>query len=71
VLVNGKEEKYNFHYSLNDLLLLFIWNIIKDTCQGDSGGSIFVRDYMNGKLKYISVGITSYGGMFNLFTFLL
>jgi trypsin len=33
----------------------------KDACQGDSGGSLFVLDRVGSKLKYISVGITSYG----------
>ncbi len=32
-----------------------------DTCQGDSGGSLFSIDKIDGKLKYVSVGITSYG----------
>ncbi len=33
----------------------------KDSCQGDSGGSLFIKDYVNGKLKYVTVGIVSYG----------
>lgn len=33
----------------------------KDTCQGDSGGPLFVKDSINGVMKYIQVGITSYG----------
>ena len=37
------------------------WNGGKDACQGDSGGSLFVLDKVGSKLKYVSVGITSYG----------
>jgi secreted trypsin-like serine protease len=33
----------------------------KDTCQGDSGGPIFVIDTLNGKPKFVDVGIVSYG----------
>jgi secreted trypsin-like serine protease len=33
----------------------------QDTCQGDSGGSLYVKDTLNGKLKYITAGIVSYG----------
>ncbi|CAF0835420.1 unnamed protein product [Brachionus calyciflorus] len=34
---------------------------IKDTCQGDSGGPLFVLKLINFKMKYVQVGITSYG----------
>jgi secreted trypsin-like serine protease len=33
----------------------------KDTCQGDSGGSMFAKDKVNGKEKFITVGIVSFG----------
>ncbi|CAF0704354.1 unnamed protein product [Brachionus calyciflorus] len=33
----------------------------KDTCQGDSGGSIFVKENVNNKTKFISAGIVSAG----------
>jgi secreted trypsin-like serine protease len=33
----------------------------KDTCQGDSGGTLFMRDYVNGQIKMVAVGIVSYG----------
>ena len=33
----------------------------KDTCQGDSGGPLFMRENLNEKLKYVLIGITSYG----------
>ncbi len=33
----------------------------KDTCQGDSGGPLAVTQTINGKNKYVVVGITSYG----------
>lgn len=34
----------------------------KDTCQGDSGGSLFVEENeLFEKKKYISAGIVSYG----------
>jgi secreted trypsin-like serine protease len=33
----------------------------KDTCQGDSGGSLFIRDTIGGKLKWVSAGVVSYG----------
>ena len=33
----------------------------RDTCQGDSGGGIYVKDSVNNKQKYISAGIVSYG----------
>ena len=32
-----------------------------DTCQGDSGGPLFVLDTLNGKQKFVLVGITSNG----------
>lgn len=37
------------------------WSGNKDTCQGDSGGPLFIKDTVNGKTKFVSVGITSYG----------
>ena len=33
----------------------------RDTCSGDSGGPLYVLDSIEGKLKYVSVGIVSYG----------
>jgi len=33
----------------------------KDTCQGDSGGSLFIKDTIGGKLKWVTAGIVSYG----------
>lgn len=33
----------------------------KDTCQGDSGGSLFVLDKVNEKSKFVTAGIVSYG----------
>jgi secreted trypsin-like serine protease len=33
----------------------------KDSCQGDSGGSLFVKEIRDNKIKYVSVGIVSYG----------
>jgi secreted trypsin-like serine protease len=33
----------------------------KDTCQGDSGSSLFSKAIVNGKERFVSVGITSYG----------
>jgi hypothetical protein len=32
-----------------------------DTCQGDSGGSLYVKDFLNGKERLVSAGIVSYG----------
>jgi secreted trypsin-like serine protease len=33
----------------------------KDSCQGDSGGGLYVYDTFNDKKKYIAVGVVSYG----------
>ncbi|CAF0860178.1 unnamed protein product [Brachionus calyciflorus] len=33
----------------------------RDTCQGDSGGSLYTREIINNKVKYIASGIVSYG----------
>ncbi len=33
----------------------------KDTCNGDGGGSLYSKAIVNGKEKFVSVGITSYG----------
>lgn len=33
----------------------------KDTCQGDSGGPLYIRETIDGKVKYVSVGVVSYG----------
>lgn len=33
----------------------------RDTCQGDSGGSVFVRDMVDGQPKFVAAGIVSYG----------
>jgi secreted trypsin-like serine protease len=33
----------------------------RDTCQGDSGGSIYTKVLINGVAKYMSAGIVSYG----------
>lgn len=32
-----------------------------DTCQGDSGGSLYVKDFLNGKERLVSAGVVSYG----------
>lgn len=45
---------------LESFLLLFsILNI--RYYSGDSGGPLMVRDYLNGRVKFIVVGVTSYG----------
>jgi secreted trypsin-like serine protease len=33
----------------------------KSACHGDSGGSLFSKTIVNGKERFVSVGITSYG----------
>lgn len=33
----------------------------KDTCQGDSGGALYVLDIVNNKIKYVCAGVVSYG----------
>lgn len=33
----------------------------KDTCQGDSGGPLYIQDTVNSNLRFVTVGITSYG----------
>lgn len=33
----------------------------KDTCQGDSGGPLFIKQEIDGRDKFVLVGITSYG----------
>ncbi len=33
----------------------------KDSCQGDSGGGLFVQDEIDKKKKFITAGIVSYG----------
>ena len=33
----------------------------EDTCQGDSGGSLYVKDTIDGKSKFVTAGIVSYG----------
>jgi secreted trypsin-like serine protease len=33
----------------------------KDTCQGDSGGGLYALDTIDGKKRYVLVGIVSYG----------
>ena len=33
----------------------------KNTCQGDTGGPLFVADFVNRTMSYVLVGITSYG----------
>ena len=33
----------------------------KDSCQGDSGGSLYIQETVDSKIKYVSVGIVSYG----------
>ena len=33
----------------------------KDTCQGDSGGGLFVNETVNNKSRYVVTGIVSYG----------
>jgi secreted trypsin-like serine protease len=32
-----------------------------DICQGDSGGSLYVKETIDGKEKFVSAGIASYG----------
>lgn len=38
----------------------------KDSCQGDSGGALYVKDSLNGKEKFIVSGIVSYGVIFRI-----
>ncbi len=33
----------------------------KDTCQGDSGGGVYVLEQVGNKIKFVLAGITSYG----------
>ena len=33
----------------------------KATCQGDTGGGLYVKDTIGGKIRYVVAGITSYG----------
>jgi secreted trypsin-like serine protease len=33
----------------------------KDTCEGDSGGPLFITDMVGNETRFVSVGITSYG----------
>ncbi len=33
----------------------------RDTCLGDSGGGLYLKDYSNVKMRRVVVGITSYG----------
>lgn len=33
----------------------------KDTCDGDSGGPLYLRERVNGKFRFLLAGITSYG----------
>ena len=33
----------------------------KDSCQGDSGGPLFIIDQIVKKVKFVQVGIVSYG----------
>ncbi len=33
----------------------------KDTCQGDSGGGLYIMDQINGKNKYVTSGVVSNG----------
>ncbi len=33
----------------------------KDTCLGDSGGGLYLKDYSKVKMRRVVVGITSYG----------
>lgn len=33
----------------------------KDTCQGDSGGPLYIQDKVNSNMRFVTVGITSYG----------
>jgi len=35
----------------------------KDTCQGDSGGALFIKDTVDGTTKFVAAGIVSYGVM--------
>lgn len=32
-----------------------------DSCQGDSGGGLFVEDWIDNKFKYVAAGLVSYG----------
>lgn len=32
-----------------------------DTCQGDSGGSLYINDFIMNKTRFITAGIVSYG----------
>lgn len=33
----------------------------QDTCQGDSGGGVYIKDYVNNGNKMVAVGVVSYG----------
>ena len=51
----SREENKNMHICAGDLI-----NKI-DVCAGDSGGSLYVKEKINGKEKLVSAGIVSFG----------
>jgi secreted trypsin-like serine protease len=59
----SKCEKVIVNYKKNWQTQICAGNVTggKDTCQGDSGGGLYVQDLVNGVKKMICVGIVSYG----------
>jgi secreted trypsin-like serine protease len=43
----------------------------EDTCQGDSGGSLYVKDTIDGKSKFVTAGIVSYGVILKIYLFFI
>lgn len=63
-----KKQKESPLYFINYfIIILLILNLKgdyinhKDSCHGDSGAAIYVKDLVNNKEKFIAVGIVSYG----------
>ena len=58
VVSEDKEKNWNSQICAGDFA------DSKDTCDGDSGGPLFIKKKINRKVKFVSVGIISYGVCF-------
>ena len=62
IFKSGVKRFFLFIIALNFVLILILGDLTgsNSICQGDSGGPLFYKTVLNGSLKYVQVGISSF-----------